>query len=112
KKNSKTYTPYILTCIGTILMFYNMCALSFHTSTGSGSLAAMMQMGTVVTGIFSAIFLFYTNSFLVKRRKKEFGLFNILGMEKKHIGRIMLWENIFVSVLTMVTGLILGNVFN
>ena len=58
--------------------------------------------------IFSVIFLFYTNSFLIKRRKKEFGLFNILGMEKKHIARLMIWETIFVSFTSMVVGLVTG----
>lgn len=69
KRNSKTYIPYTLTCIGTIIMFYNMCSLTYHETTGNGSVASMMQVGMIVTGIFSIIFLFYTNSFLVKRRK-------------------------------------------
>lgn len=110
-KNRRTYFPYILTCIGTILMFYNACALTFHPAI-HGPTQSMMYLGTVVTAIFSAVFLFYTNSFLVKRRKKEFGLFNILGMEKRHIGKIMMWESIFVAAISIVIGLALGVLFS
>src|SRR5690606_35172546 len=62
--------------------------------------------------VFSVIFLFYTNSFLIKRRKKEFGLFNILGMEKKHIARIILWEALFTAVISIVVGLGAGILFS
>lgn len=113
KNNRQTYIPYIITCIGTIIMFYNMCNLTFHSSTKeSGSLTSMMILGVFVTGIFSMIFLFYTNSFLVKRRKKEFGVFNILGMEKKHIGRIVFWENLIVAIISIVVGILLGIVLS
>ena len=87
KKNSKAYVPYIITCIGTIIMFYNMCFLASAKTLGlisdDGSLKMILTFGTVVIGIFSAIFLFYTNSFLVKKRKRV-RLFNILGMEKAY----------------------------
>lgn len=112
KNNRKTYIPYILTCIGTILMFYNLCFLTFHTSTGKSNTFQLMFIGTIVTAIFSVIFLFYTNSFLIKRRMKEFGLFNILGMEKKHIGRVMLWESIFITITSIALGLLFGIIFS
>ena len=54
-----------------------------------------MRFGVIVVAIFSVIFLFYTNSFLIKRRKKELGLYNILGMEKRHIAKVMLWETLY-----------------
>jgi putative ABC transport system permease protein len=109
KKNSKAYVPYIITCIGTIIMFYNMCFLASAKTLGlisdDGSLKMILTFGTVVIGIFSAIFLFYTNSFLVKKRKKEFGLFNILGMEKKHIAKIMFWETVLTGAISLSAGL-------
>ena len=81
KKNSKTYLPFIITCICTIAMFYIMHALSINKglegTSGSESLKTILHLGTIVIGIFSAIFLFYTNSFLIKRRKKEIGLYNV-----------------------------------
>lgn len=109
KKNSKAYVPYIITCIGTIIMFYNMCFLASAKTLGlisdDGSLKMILTFGTVVIGIFSAIFLFYTNSFLVKKRKKEFGLFNNLGMEKKHIAKIMFWETVLTGAISLSAGL-------
>jgi putative ABC transport system permease protein len=109
KKNSKTYIPYLLTCIGTIMMFYNMCFLTVAKDIGSVSdsmsIRYILFLGSIVIGIFSLIFLFYTNSFLIKRRKKEFGLFNILGMEKKHIARIIFNETIFTAAISLTAGL-------
>ncbi len=112
KKNSKTYIPYLLTCIGTIAMFYNMIFLAVAKDIGSvsdsGSVRQILFLGAIIIGIFSLIFLFYTNSFLIKRRKKEIGLFNILGMEKKHIAKIMFMETIVIAVLSFSIGLSSG----
>lgn len=108
----KTYLPYILTCIGTIAMFYMMHFISgnpgLNEMSGGNSLITILNLGIYVIGIFSVIFLFYTNSFLIKRRKKEFGLFNILGMEKKHIAKVIVWETFFVTVISLAIGLISG----
>ncbi len=112
KKNSKTLIPYILACIGTIMMFYNMVFLVVAKDIGSVSdsedVRYILFLGAIVIGIFSLIFLFYTNSFLIKRRKKEFGLFNVLGMEKKHIARIMFYESLFTALISIALGLIAG----
>ena len=112
KKNRKTYFPYILTCIGTIVMYYILHFISVNEGldqmSGGTSLKNLLGFGTYVIAIFSVIFLFYTNSFLIKRRKKEFGLYNILGMEKKHIARMMVWETFFVSFVSLVVGLMTG----
>lgn len=112
KKNAQTYMPYVLACIGTIMMFYNMCFLAVVKDIGyisdSSRLRYILFLGAVVIGIFSVIFLFYTNSFLIKRRKKEFGLFNILGMEKKHVARIMFFETLFIALISLVAGVLAG----
>lgn len=112
KKNSKVYIPYILTCIGTIMMFYNMCFLAVAKDIGSvsdsTSVRYILFLGSIVIGVFSLIFLFYTNSFLIKRRKKEFGLFNVLGMEKKHVARIIFHETIFTAAISLISGLAFG----
>lgn len=112
RKNGKTYYPYILTCIGTIAMYYIMHFISINEGlehmSGGDSLKTILNLGTYVVAVFSVIFLFYTNSFLIKRRKKEFGLFNILGMEKKHIAKVMVWEAFFVSITSLLFGLITG----
>jgi putative ABC transport system permease protein len=112
KKNSKTYVPYIITCICTVMMFYMMYTLSVNQGLdkmkGGDSLKILLSLGNYVIGIFAVIFLTYTNSFLIKRRKKEFGLFNILGMEKRHLSIIMFYETIYVSVISLVIGILGG----
>lgn len=112
KKNSKTYIPYMIACIGSITMFYIMNAISFNVSisliAGKEFLSLILRFGDYIIGIFSLIFLFYTNSFLIKRRKKELGLYNILGMEKKHIAKVLTLEVTFISIFTIVIGLIVG----
>lgn len=108
RKNRQTYFPYMLTCICSIAMYYIMHSLSRNPGAGDGTLAGLLRMGNFVIGLFSVLFLFYTNSFLMKRRKKEFGLFNILGMDRGNIGKILSWETIFVYVLGMVLGLGFG----
>lgn len=116
QKNAKTYVPYLFTCMGTILMFYNMSFLVVVKEMGeisdSASLRSLLMFGAIVIAIFSVIFLFYTNSFLIKRRKKEFGLFNILGMEKKHIAKIMFYETLFISLLSLGVGILAGILFS
>ena len=78
KKNHRTYVPFILTCILTIAMYYIMKSLSLNPDienmVGSEMIAYIMMLGSWVVALFSVIFLFYTNSFLVKKRKKEFGV--------------------------------------
>lgn len=116
KKNAQTYIPYLLTGIGTIMMFYNMSFLAVAKDIGSLSdsaqLRSLLSFGAGVIAVFAVIFLFYTNSFLIKRRKKEFGLFNILGMEKKHIARIIFWETLFTAVISLGVGLAAGILFS
>lgn len=116
KKNKQTYIPYILTCICTMIMFYVMHAISLNdglrSMPSSMSLQAILSMGVVVILIFSVIFLLYTNSFLIKRRKKELGLFNVLGMEKKHLALVLFFENLFTSLISLALGLLGGIVLN
>lgn len=116
RKNARFYYPYLLTCIATIAMFYVMIMIANNDGLvlmpGHGSLTSILGFGTVVVGMFSIIFLLYTNSFLIKRRKKELGLYNILGMEKRHIARILFNESMISGVITIVFGLITGIVFS
>lgn len=112
KKNRKTYVPYILTCIITIAMFYIFKSLSMNPGIGKmmggDSIAYILWLGSWVVALFAFIFLFYTNSFLIKRRKKEFGIFNILGMEKRHLTLVIGWETIYVMLFSLAAGLGLG----
>lgn len=112
KKNSKTYIPYIVTCIVTVSVFYIIKSLSLNPGLtemiGAQTLSEIMFLGSIIDAIFSLIFLFYTNSFLIKRRKKEFAVFNILGMEKKHISITLAWENLYVTLISLFGGVVLG----
>lgn len=113
KKNGKIYIPYLLTCIGTVMMFYLMQFLYTNPWVKSHpSLQMIMGMGCFVVGLFAFIFLFYTNSFLMKQRKKEIGLYNILGMEKRHIGRVMAFENFYIGLMGIGFGLVCGILFS
>lgn len=112
KNNRRTYLPYAITSTGIIMMFYNLCALTFHSETGVGSFGIFLMMGAFITAIFVTVFIYYINSFLVKRRKKEFGLLNILGLEKRHIGCVIMWETFFVGGGSIAAGIGLGILFN
>lgn len=112
KKNGKTYVPYLLTCVLTVMMFYVMSAISrnegLNQMPGAGSMKTILAWAAIITGIFSAIFLFYTNSFLVKQRKKEFGLYQVLGMDKRNLAKMMKWETILTVILSLTGGLLGG----
>lgn len=112
KNNWKTYLPYMLSCSLTIALFYIIGSLGANKGIsemwGGDMIASYMTLGQGVTAIFAVIFLFYINSFLVKRRRSEFGLYNILGMEKKHICRVIFLETVYTFLITMAAGLILG----
>lgn len=113
KKNKKFYLPYLLACMGTVMMFCVLLTLEGDPALDDQtSVRGALQLGTVVVGIFSAIILFYTNSVLTKQRKKEFGLYNILGMEKRHIGRVLLYESLYTAAMSLAGGLIGSFVFS
>ena len=106
----------MITSIMTICMFYIICSLSNNPDlskvSGTDSMVTVLFLGTIICGIFATIFLFYTNSFLMKRRKKEFGLYNILGMEKKHISRVVLCETVIISLVSLIFGILVGILFD
>lgn len=112
KNNRRLYLPYILTCIGMVAMFYIMLSLStgefLDKMRGGTTLGSVLGLGSAVIGFFAVLFLFYTNSFLIRRRKKEFGLYNILGMGKRNIARVLFSETLILAAVSLVFGLILG----
>ena len=112
RKNARLYVPYLLTCAGMVMMFY---IVSYLQDTpvlagikGGAEMQAMLSMGSGVMGVFGAIFLLYSNSFLIRRLKREFGLYNMLGMGKGNIARVLFWEALLVLAGTMVIGLAVG----
>ncbi len=116
QKNRKLYLPYLLTCMGTIMMCYIISFLgtssTFGSIPGGDTMQSFLELGFDVMAVFSSIFLFYTNSFLIRRRKKEFGLYNILGLGKKHLAVVLLLETFIVAGITLVGGLFFGILFS
>lgn len=115
RKNRKIYAPYIFACVGVVMMFYIICSLSYDPDIldffCGDSLMIILRMGCIVVGIFAVIFLFYTSSFLMKRRKTELGLYNVLGLGKGHIAKVLAWETLVVWGESTVLGLISGMIF-
>lgn len=116
QKNKRLYLPYILTCIGMVMMYYIVSFLSTSTVLrnipGGQVMQFMLSFGCFIIGLFSLLFLFYTNSFLIRRRKKEFGLYNILGMGKRNLGHILFWESIIIAIISLIGGLAAGISFS
>lgn len=112
RKNAETYLPYLLMGILMVGVSYIMNYLTRPGLMGSlsmgGTTLMVLQMGKIVISVFSVIFLYYCNSFLIRRRMKEFGLYNILGMGKGNIARVMLWETLLTALLVFAGGLLLG----
>ncbi len=107
-----TYLPYLLMGILMVGVSYIMNYLTRPALMGAlsmgGTTLTVLQMGKIVISVFSVIFLYYCNSFLIRRRMKEFGLYNILGMGKGNIARVMLWETLLTALLVFAGGLLLG----
>ena len=117
KKNRQTYLPYLISCSVTCAMLYTICSLSKNEglknlSRGAESTTMVLQFGTYIAMFFAAIFLFYTNSFLMKHRRKEFGLYQLLGMEKRHLARVLFAETVYTACITTVCGFLLGIVLD
>lgn len=112
RKNKRMYVPYILTCVGMVCMLYIIMFLSdtgaISGIIGEGTIRPVLKLGGCVIAFFACIFLFYTNSFLMRRRKKEFGLYNILGMGKRHIALMLFWETAMTALFSLVAGLFCG----
>ena len=116
KKNRQLYGPYLIACIVTVMMMCIMILLEgdrgLKTIEGGQSVAATLMFGCIVIAVFSLIILVYINSLLIKQRKKEFALYNILGMEKRHISKVLFWESAYTAVISIGAGLIFGSVFS
>ena len=115
KKNKQLYLPYIISsfCIIAItyIVSYFCYSKTIISSVGGEVISSIMLLDYMVMALFSLIFIFYTHSFLFKRRKKEFGLYNVLGLAKKDICKIVFLDNIYVDIITIVLGLGVGILF-
>ena len=117
RKNRRMSVPYLLTCICMVAMYYILNFLASPTALaliprGKSSVETILNLGKYVVLLFSLVFLFYTHSFLIRRRQREFGLYNVLGMDKRNLARIITWESLITFTLALVGGLIAGLVFS
>ena len=112
RKNGKLYVPYIATCILMVAVFYIMHLLGYsdmlQNFEGAGTAKDILQFGAAIMAIFGTIFLFYTQSTLIKGRKKEFGLYNVLGMNRVNLGRIIFFETAIIWFISISGGLVAG----
>ncbi|MCM1538447.1 MAG: ABC transporter permease [bacterium] len=116
KRNKEMYIPFILTGIGMVIMYYIITFLesskTLYQMSGGETLQATLGFGVNVMAFFVVIFLFYTNSFLIRRRKKEFGLYHILGMGKWNLARMLVWESLIIYAAAVAAGLVFGVLFS
>lgn len=115
KKNARLYVPYLLSCAFMAAVLYVIAFLAATPAlyvingkingAGTTTIQLVMSLGSGVISIFAALFLFYTNSFLLRRRKKEFGLYSVLGMDRGALGTILFWETLMAAAFTLVAGL-------
>lgn len=114
-KNSRFFLPRICTEAGLVVCFYIMVTLALDDRMqhvkGGAYLGTFMGMGAAILALLSAVLMLYINRFLMKQRKREFGVYNILGMEKRHVGRVLFFENLISSLLSVVSGLCAGMIF-
>lgn len=115
QKNARLYVPRILAETGLLGSFYILFTLALDERLadvlGGSYLPTFMAMGAIVIGLLSLILILYINSFLMKQRKSEYGLYNVLGMEKRHIIRVLFCESLAASLLSVVLGLLFGTLF-
>lgn len=111
-KNKRLYLPFLLTCVGMVMMTYILLSLAsspiLKTFPGGGIMPMILGMGSFVMAAFAVLFLFYTNSFLIRRRNREFGLYNILGMGKGNLAKVLAWETVIMALISIVGGEVLG----
>ncbi len=116
KNNKRLFVPYILAAAGTAAVFYIMFFLSTggipDDMRGAASAETALGLGVFVIVIFSLIFLFYCNGFLVRRRYREFGLYSVLGMNRRNISRVLAWETLFTAAFSILGGVFLGVLFS
>ena len=111
-KNKRLYLPFLLTCVGMVTMTYILLSLAsspiLRTFPGGDTMLMILGMGSFVMAAFAVLFLFYTNSFLIRRRNREFGLYNILGMGKGNLAKVLAWETVIMALISIVGGEALG----
>ena len=112
RKSRRLYVPYLLSGVCMVMIFYVLSALTgdpaLLSMSGGAQMAMLLTLGVYVMMLFSALFLLYTSSFLMKQRGRELSLYNMLGMSKRHIVCIVFFETLFCAGICIGAGLALG----
>ena len=117
-KNRQIYIPYLLTGVVNVALFYMLATLAYHSKiqhlfdSDDDTVAKMLGYGVWIVGLFSLVFLFYSNSFLLKHRQKEFGLYTVLGMGRREIARSLFCEFLMSTGIALAGGLLIGLLLN
>ena len=115
RKNTRLYLPRILAEAGLLGCFYILLTLAMDDrlseALGGAYLSMFMTLGAIIIGLLSFVLILYVNSFLMKRRRSEYGLYNVLGMEKRHVIHVLFFESLFTSLLSVLLGLCFGMLF-
>ncbi|WP_313804504.1 ABC transporter permease [Cytobacillus sp.] len=117
KKNFKNYFLYIGSMIFSIIIYFTFVSLKYdqtilETTDSSTKISSVFNGASVVLMIFVAVFIWYSNSFFTKKRKKEVGLYSLLGVRKKQIGRMLFYENFLMGIIALLIGIILGSILS
>lgn len=113
RRNMKSYSLYIGSMVFSILIYFTFVTLKysddmFAEAGGSKLISTLMNLSSVMLVIFVAIFIAYSNSFFMKKRKKEIGLYSLLGVRKKQIGFLLFFENMVIGLFSLIVGILLG----
>ncbi len=115
-KNKNIFYPFLLSGTVMVAMFYILSSIlvevNHSTFIGNHSMAILLDIGQKICGFFSALIIFYTNRFLMKKQSKEFGLYSMLGMEKRHLIKVILWETVGLGAFCTIAGILTGVVFS
>ena len=121
QKNRKTLIPFLIAGTFTVMIFYILQSLAYcpyiyykgvEAFYGAQTIAIILDISSQITAVFAVLFLFYANQFLIKGRKKEMGLYGVLGMSKKNITYIMTAETILYALISMAVGMMTGTFLN
>lgn len=115
RRDKRTYVPHIIATAVISGVYLLIAGLMFSYGlanlTSGKTTQAMFSFGMVVFSIFAFFFMLYVNNFLIGRRKREFGLYAVLGLEKRHVGRVLRWENLFTLGLGLILGIVCALIF-
>ena len=116
KRNRHNFIPYWLSCVVVVAFFFNIDNLQKIIKAsdqvyGNTVVSGILWFGTLIVAVLAAIFIFYANGFLMRNRKKEIGLYGILGLEKRHVARMLFYESLALTITSIAAGLLLGMVF-